>query len=76
MLWTWTALAFAALSALVAIAAAITAYKGRPLQEDSSRPGLLFLGKYDKLTLALTLLAPFLAAVSAGLSAIAVLANA
>ncbi len=76
MVWTWAALAFAALSALVAIAAAITAYRWRPLQEDPSRPGLYFLGKYGKVTFALALLAPFLAAVSAGLSAVSVLANA
>lgn len=76
---TWTALAFAVVSALVAIAAAIVAaivaYLGRPLQEISSRPGLNSLGNYRTATLTLTLLAPFFAAVSAGLSAVAVLAN-
>lgn len=75
MVWTWVALAFAAVSALVAIAAAIVAYLGRPLQQDPSSAGLYFLGKYGTATLALTLLAPFFAAVSAGLSAVAVLAS-
>ena len=68
---TLTALAFAVVSALVAIAAAIVAYLGRILQEISSRPGLNSLGKYRTATLTLTLLAPFFAAVSA----VAVLAN-
>lgn len=72
--WTWSALVFAFVSGCVAIAAAVVAYLGRQ-REDPDDPGFWLTGKYSKRVFVLTLLAPFFAALSAGFSALAILAN-